>query len=483
VRKLSLSTLLSLSCILAFGQYTPATVPNTKLDNNSYVSNPNNIISKSTVAAIDTTLLHLEKQTTAQVEVVLLHSIGDVDIFDFSEELFNLWGIGNEKSNNGLLILFVEDPHGIRLHTGRGLEGVLPDAVCKRIERDQMIPSFKAGDIDTGILNGVNEVVKVLTDPDYAAELKAAEGGGYEFAGYQGFVLTCVIFLLPIFLIAWAYKRKRFSNSKGQYPTDYPQMRMTRSTWLILFGGIPVLIIMAYGFAQPEGADGLALITLYLYLMATVFYRLIRERRMFNKLREKRKYFEITEYLRKSTFYWFVMALIFPIPFLGYFPFHFARRKLYRNHPRKCTLCEGSMSKLDEKQDDAYLTRSQLIEENIKSVNYDVWQCDECHATEAWHFVNRWSKYEICSKCKARAWYLVSDRTLKSPTYSSSGTGERLHQCKACGRSDRKTYTMAQLTRSSSSSSSGGSSYGGSSSSGGSWGGGSSGGGGASSSW
>jgi uncharacterized protein len=223
---------------------------------------------------------------------------------------------------------------------------------------------------------------------------------------------------------------------------------------------------------------------LYLYFMGTVFLRLIRERRMFNNLREKRKYFEITEYLRRSTGYWIIMTLIFPIPIFGYLPLHFARRKFYRNHPRKCTICEGSMTKLNEEVDDKFLDKTQLIEENIKSVDYDVWQCDECHATEAWHFLNRWSKYKPCPKCKARAWYLVYDKTLKAATYSGSGTGETLYQCKACGKSQRKTYTISQLTRSTSSSSSGGSSYGSSSSSsGGSWGGGSSGGGGASSSW
>jgi uncharacterized protein len=179
------------------------------------------------------------------------------------------------------------------------------------------------------------------------------------------------------------------------------------------------------------------------------------------------------------------MGLIFPVPFLLYFPFHFVRKKSYRNHSRKCKLCEGSMTKLSEQDEDEFLSKKQQVEETIKSVDYDVWKCKECGGTEAWYYLNHLTRYEVCPSCNAIAYYLVQDKTLEAATYSSSGKGESLYQCKACNKSKRKSYSIAKLTHSSSSSSSsGGGSYsGGSSSSGGSWGGGSSGGGGASSTW
>jgi len=485
VRKLSLAALLFLNTILAFAQYTPATVPNNKLVNNSYVSNPDGIINEATVNEIDTVLACIEKQTTAQVAVVVLRSIGDADIFEFAQELFNLWGVG-KSNNNGLLILLVEDQHTVRFHTGLQLEGLLPDALCKQIQRDKMVPSFKEGNYDAGVLGGIYEVQKILTDPNYSAEIVATEDDDI-VQGYTAVAIFFLIFLSPIFFIAWAVKKGSFADSKPASHTDYPQMRLKRSTWLIEFGVIPLLIITLYWFGDPELAGGLAFITLYLYFMATVFHRVIRERIMFNQLREQRKYYEITEYLRISQWYWLLIALIFPVPFLVYFPLHFVRKKYYRNHPRKCKVCEGSMNKLSETDDDAFLSKSQLVEENIESVNYDVWKCTSCGTTEAWQFLNRFTSYRACPACKSLAWYVASTKTLKAATYSSSGKGESLYQCKACGKSERKAYSIAQLTRSSSSSSSssGGSSYSGgsSSSSSGSWGGGSSGGGGASSSW
>src|SRR5690242_14559465 len=106
MRSLSLSALFLFNTIFALAQYTPSTVPNTKLVNNSYVSNPDSLLEESTVAEINSILSNLEKQTTAQVAVVALKSIGDADEFDFAQELFTLWGIG-ASNNNGLLILLV----------------------------------------------------------------------------------------------------------------------------------------------------------------------------------------------------------------------------------------------------------------------------------------------------------------------------------------------------------------------------------------
>lgn len=484
VRKISLVALFLIQCVLVFAQYTPSTVPNTKLVDNSYVSNPDNVISSDAASQINSTLLSLENTTTAQVAVVVLKSIGDADIFNFAQELYDLWGIGRANSN-GLLILLVEDQHTVRFHTGYGLEGTLPDAVCKQIQRDYMVPSFKAGDYDGGMINGVNEVNKILTDPNYAQEIQSAATVVDTVDPYTGFVWFVAIFLGPIFLIAWAAKSGKFADSKPADKTDFPQMRLKRRTWLIEFGLIPLLIVVLWWVVPTAEPIGNGMISMYLYLMATVFHRIYRERKMIKGFMEKQKFYELTEYFRKSTFYWIVMGIIFPLPFLLHIPLHIVRRTRFRNHSRNCKDCGGDMKKLSETDDDNYLTKGQIVEEKIASVDYDVWQCQKCKATEAWHFPNRFSQYSECPSCKAKAYYRVSDKTLKAATYSSDGKGESVHECKACNKKVRNTYTIAQLVASTSSSSnSSSSSYSSSSSSsGGSWGGGSSGGGGASSSW
>ena len=158
-----------------FSQSTVESVPNQKLINGSYVSNPDAILDASTVLQLDTLLRSLEEQTSVQVAVVALNSIGEVTIEDFAQQLFSQWGVGNKEKDNGLLVLLVNDLRTIRFHTGYGLEGVLPDITCKRIQREYMVPEFKKGDYNAGVWAGLLQVDKILRDPAYAEELKKPE--------------------------------------------------------------------------------------------------------------------------------------------------------------------------------------------------------------------------------------------------------------------------------------------------------------------
>ncbi len=478
----SLLPLLFIISTSILAQTNVESIPNQKLINNSYVSNPNKILTDATVIQIDTLLSALEKKTSTQVAVVALQSIGDADVFEFAQKLFDLWKIGSKENSNGLLILLVKDNHTIRFHTGYGLEGVLPDITCKRIQREFMVPEFKNENYDGGLLAGLAEVNKILTDPTYAVELQKFDA--YEPNGFESVLIFLAIFLLPFLIIAFFIKLKndKFSDCKNPEHSDYPEMRKTKWNWLIEFIVFPAFIVLLFGLSTMENPEGFCLFALYFYFMFTLFFRLYRMNKVINRFLAEQKYYEIVEFLRKDQIFWFWMIFLFPFPFLLYFFYHLARKKLYRNHSRNCKLCEGKMSKLSEQNDDQFLSKEQQMEESLRSINYDVWQCQGCQATEEWLYPNKRSNYSACPKCNTWAYYSSGRSTIKSATYSSSGKGEETHTCKFCGHTKKSTYTIAQLVASTSSSSSSSFSSG-SSSSGGSWGGGSSGGGGASSSW
>ena len=141
----ALSLIFTLSAF-ASDFYTVDTVPNPRLENTSFhVSDSASLLTHDTVSYLNEKLTQLEKDTGIQSAVVVLPSVGDSDVFEFSQELFRKWGIGQRDKNDGLLLTYVEDQHIIRFHTGYGLEGELPDAVCKRIQQQKMIPFFKEG--------------------------------------------------------------------------------------------------------------------------------------------------------------------------------------------------------------------------------------------------------------------------------------------------------------------------------------------------
>lgn len=148
-------------------------VPNVRLtDVRRYVSDPSSILSPAATDTINAILGRLEKSTGIETAVVMLPSIGENDIFDFSTSLFRKWGIGKKKSDNGLLILFVMDQHKVRFATGYGIEGTMTDAMSKRIQMQYMVPAFKRSDWNKGMVDGVRATAKVL---DGSMEPEAAD--------------------------------------------------------------------------------------------------------------------------------------------------------------------------------------------------------------------------------------------------------------------------------------------------------------------
>ena len=148
--------------------YKVTDVPNPRNESSSnWVSNPNQILDESYVWGINNMLSQLEDSLSIEVTVVALPSIGEDIPAEFAHKLFEHWGIGKKADDNGLLILLVLDQRKVTFATGYGLEGVLPDALCFRIQQNEMVPWFRKNDFDRGITEGVRAVTLVLYGSDY----------------------------------------------------------------------------------------------------------------------------------------------------------------------------------------------------------------------------------------------------------------------------------------------------------------------------
>lgn len=118
------------------------------------------------------------KANNAQVVVVTVRSLQGEPIEEYALEMLRQWKIGGQKENNGLLLLVAVDDRRSRIEVGYGLEGILPDAKTGRIQDEYMLPAFKNGDYEQGILKGysaiVNEVAKeynvTLNEPPAGAK-------------------------------------------------------------------------------------------------------------------------------------------------------------------------------------------------------------------------------------------------------------------------------------------------------------------------
>lgn len=195
--------ILSLVATLTFAageakQYTLQDVPNVRLsDVRQYVSDPSHILSAPARDSINAVLGRLEASTGIETAVVMLPSIGEADIFNFGHELFRQWGIGKKKSDNGLLILFVKDQKKVRFTTGYGIEGTMTDAMSKRIQTTIMIPRFRKGNWDGGMVSGVRAVAKTLD-----GSMQAEEDSGEDDISTIMITLLAIVVTMLIFIYA-----------------------------------------------------------------------------------------------------------------------------------------------------------------------------------------------------------------------------------------------------------------------------------------
>lgn len=215
-----LRSLLIMVCVaLLSGPLSAMTVdevPNIHLkDARQYVTDPSAILSTAARDSINLMLGQLEKGSGIEVAVVMLPSIGNDDIFDFAHNLFRKWGIGKKKENNGLLVLFVMDQHKVRFTTGYGLEGTLTDALSKRILMNEMVPAFKEGKWDEGMVKGVRATVAILKGEVAADQYGAtsANGNNEELTTFDVIAIS-MVFIIIILVIVLACRDKKCPKCK-----------------------------------------------------------------------------------------------------------------------------------------------------------------------------------------------------------------------------------------------------------------------------
>ena len=129
---------------------------------------------------------------------------------------------------------------------------------------------------------------------------------------------------------------------------------------------------------------------------------------------------------------------------LGLIPFLLAERKYRksRNKPMQCSTCKGVMHKLNEEEDNKFLSASQDLEERLNTVDYDVWVCDRCGSIERYPYRTRQMKYEECPRCHTVAMCLVRDHTVVPSTTRHAGYGEKIYECKYCHHQTKRRYEI-----------------------------------------
>lgn len=128
--------------------------------------------------ALENKLVAIDDSSSNQIAVVIIPSLDGYPKEEYATKLFRAWGIGNKKTNNGILLLIAIQDRQIRIEVGYGLEGAIPDITALNIIDNDIKPAFKAGNYYEGIDKATDDIAKAAVGEYKVKKAKKSKGKG-----------------------------------------------------------------------------------------------------------------------------------------------------------------------------------------------------------------------------------------------------------------------------------------------------------------
>lgn len=177
-------------CQVAFADEISNPAPQTDI----YLADGAGMLSADAKDQLLTASKDLHEQTGAQFVIVTVPSLNGQSIEEYSNDLFNNWGIGDKDKNNGVLLLISKDDKKFRIEVGSGLEGTLTDAYCNN-ELSILKDNFKKGDFDTGVLTVSKDICSSVSSGEEVTS------NSHKLTEMQKEILLVVVILLIIIIL------------------------------------------------------------------------------------------------------------------------------------------------------------------------------------------------------------------------------------------------------------------------------------------
>jgi len=153
--------------------------------NPTLVTDNAHILSAAEAQALENRLVALDDSTSNQIAIITIPTLNGYDIADYANKMLREWGIGSKKKNNGVLLLVAVQDHKIRIETGYGLEGAIPDVTANSIIANDITPNFKAGNYYKGLDLAVTSLGQAAAGEYHTkreGDQKGKSVGGWLFA-------------------------------------------------------------------------------------------------------------------------------------------------------------------------------------------------------------------------------------------------------------------------------------------------------------
>lgn len=129
-----------------------------------YVVDTSDVLTPDAESLLTNQLKQLDEATGIQIAVVTLPTTNGEPLADYSVRLAHSWGVGNAEQDSGIMFITAVEDRDLRIDVGYGLEGALTDSQTGKILDTAVVPRYKEGNYEAGIVEGVNALIHHLTN-------------------------------------------------------------------------------------------------------------------------------------------------------------------------------------------------------------------------------------------------------------------------------------------------------------------------------
>lgn len=215
------------------------------------------ILSASTESLLESRLSELEKSDSTQIVILTIPSLKGESLEEFSLRTVEAWKIGQQRVDNGAMLLIARDDRKLRIEVGYGLEGTLTDLTAGRIIRNVITPQFRNGNYDQGVIDGVEAMISAVRGAYQAGvvpELPSSPKGNF------GEMMIALMFIL-FFFGSLFRKNKILAGVAGGVITPlFGVLFLGITGWLLLLLILVGIVggIVASALAGSSGGVGMS---------------------------------------------------------------------------------------------------------------------------------------------------------------------------------------------------------------------------------
>ena len=160
------------------------------------------VLSDQEEDVLEKKLVRFADSTSTQIAIITIASLEGYTVEETAHKFLRDWGVGQKDKNNGVVILSAIQDRKVNIQTGLGMEGVLPDMICKRIINRYIVPAYKQKNYFEGLDNATDNIIGIVGE-EYTNE----EGNSGDDVSTWVIVVAMIAFF--ILLTAFSGKRRR----------------------------------------------------------------------------------------------------------------------------------------------------------------------------------------------------------------------------------------------------------------------------------